>query len=113
MGRLHSYWGDRPLEKDKNSMRLISFNSGGLQDMSAMTTLVSTTQQYEIDVIGLQEHGFDLTKQNLVKDLHEATTHLDQHQATVHSTSPHQSETNKKKGGTLLHISGKWTTRIT
>lgn len=78
-----------------------------------MTYLVSTTQQYEIDVIGLQEHGFNLTKQNLVKEIHDATNHLDQHQATVYSTSHHQSKTNKKKAGTLLHISGKWTAQIT
>lgn len=111
--RKHSYWGDKPLEKDKNSLCLISFNTGGLQNTSSMTSLVSSTQQYDIDVIALQEHGFGLTKQNLVKELHDATNHLDQHQATVFSTSPHQSETNKKKGGTLLHISGKMTTRIT
>ena len=86
---INEFWGDTPFLKSPTSLRLSSFNIHNLGDISELPTLISVSQHYEIDVIGIQELGLDVTQGKVRKDIHEATQHLDLHQVNTYSSSPH------------------------
>ena len=111
---INDFWGDTPFSKFPTSLRLCSFDIHNLCNVSELPTLISVAQHYEIDVLGLQELGLDVNQGKVRKDIHDATQHLDLHQVNTYSTSPHGGDDSsvKKYGGTLMHLSGKWSTRL-
>ena len=79
-----------------------------------MAPIIANIKNYHIGILGCQELGLDVNKPSVRKKLHEEIRHLDHQHAINYASSP-QSDMNsdRKFGGTFLHVQGKWTTRFT